>query len=90
MRLNRREIPPALIGTLTIGAVALSVNCARHTFGTAVYEGTGNLTMVMKVMGHTDARTAMQYQHPALDPIREAIDQRNPRHNSRRSEFFVQ
>jgi hypothetical protein len=55
-----------------------------------VYEATGNLAMVTKVMGHTDARTAMQYQHPALDPIREAIDQRNLRHNSRHSEFLVQ
>jgi integrase len=69
---------------------SLVLYCARHTFGTAVYEATGNLAMVMKVMGHTDARTAMQYQHPALDPIREAIDQRNLRHNSRHSEFLVQ
>jgi hypothetical protein len=36
--------------------------------------------MVMKVMGHTDARTAMQYQHPQLDPIRDAIHGRNSRH----------
>jgi len=63
---------------------------ARHTFGTAVYEATGNLAMVMKVMGHTAARTAMQYQHPGLDPIREAIDQRNLRHNPRHSELSVQ
>ena len=42
--------------------------------------------MVMKVMGHTDVRTAMRYQHPILDPVREAIDQRNLRHNSRHSE----
>jgi integrase len=72
----------------------LVLYCARHTFGTAVYEATGNLAMVMKVMGHTDTRTAMQYQHPTLDPIREAIDQRNLsdglRHNSRHSEFLVQ
>jgi integrase len=64
--------------------------CARHTFGTAVYEATGNLAMVMKAMGHADARTAMRYQHPALDLIREAIDQRNLRHNSRYSEVRIQ
>jgi hypothetical protein len=29
---------------------SLVLYCARHTFGTAVYEATGNLTMVMKVM----------------------------------------
>ena len=69
---------------------SLVLYCARHTFGTAAYEATGNLAMVMKVMGHTDARTAMQYQHPVLDPIREAIDQRNLRHNSRHSEVTVQ
>jgi len=72
----------------------LVLYCARHTFGTAVYEATGNLAMVIKVMGHTDARTAMQYQHPVLDPIREAIDQRNVaadlRHNLRHSEYLVQ
>jgi len=69
---------------------SLVLYCARHTFGTAAYEATGNLAMVMKVMGHTDARTAMQYQHPLLDPIREAIDQRNLRHNSRHNEEMVQ
>src|SRR2546430_4890445 len=69
---------------------SLVLYCARHTFGTAAYEATGNLAMVMKVMGHTDARTAMQYQHPVLDPIREAIDQRNLRHNLRHSEVLVQ
>ncbi len=46
--------------------------------------------MVMKVMGHTDVRTAMRYQHPVLDPVREAIDQRNSRHNSHHSEVRVQ
>lgn len=69
---------------------SLVLYCARHAFGTAVYEETGNLAMVMKVMGHTDVRTAMRYQHPILDPVREAIDQRNLRHNSRHSELRVQ
>ena len=69
---------------------SLVLYCARHAFGTAIYEGTGNLAMVMKVMGHTDVRTAMRYQHPILDPVREAIDQRNSRHNPRHSEVRVQ
>ena len=68
---------------------SLVLYCARHTFGTAAYEATGNLAMVMKVMGHTGARTVMQYQHPRLDPIRDAIDERNSRHNSRHSEEMV-
>ncbi len=43
--------------------------------------------MVMKVMGHTDVRTSMRYQHPVLDSIREAIDLRNSRHNPRHNEL---
>jgi integrase len=43
---------------------SLVLYCARHTFGTAAYEATGNPAMVMKVMGHTDARTAMQFSIP--------------------------
>ncbi len=46
--------------------------------------------MVMKVMGHTDRRTAMHYQHPALDAVREAIDPRNLRHKPRHNELRVQ
>jgi integrase len=69
---------------------SLVLYCARHTFGTAAYEATGNLAMVMKVMGHADVRTSMRYQHPVLDSIREAIDQRNLRHNLRHGELRVQ
>ena len=68
----------------------LVLYCARHTFGTTAYEATGNLAMVMNVMGHTDVRTSMRYQHPALDSVREAIDQRNLRHNPRHNELRVQ
>ena len=68
---------------------SLVLYCARHTFGTAAYEA-GNLAMVMKVMGHTDVRTSMRYQHPVLDSIREAIDLRNSRHNPRHSDLRVQ
>ena len=64
--------------------------CARHAFGTTVYEETGNLAVVMKVMGHADVRTSMRYQHPILDPVRKAIDQRNSRHNPRHREVSVQ
>ena len=45
--------------------------------------------MVMKVMGHTDARTAMQYQYPVLDSVRNAINQRNLRHKPRHDELRV-
>ncbi len=69
---------------------SLVLYCARHIFGTAAYEATGNLAMVMKVMGHSDVRTSMRYQHPGIEPIREAIEQRNLRHNSRHSDLTVQ
>jgi integrase len=69
---------------------SLVLYCARHTFGTATYGATGNLAMVMNVMGHTDVRTAMRYQHPVLDSVREAIDQRNLRHKPRHNELRVQ
>jgi hypothetical protein len=35
---------------------------------------TGNLAAVMKVMGHKDVRTAMRYQHPELDIVRNALN----------------
>jgi integrase len=69
---------------------SLVLYCARHTFGTAAYAATGNLAVVMNVMGHTDVRTAMRYQHPVLDSVREAIDQRNLRHKPRHNELRVQ
>jgi integrase len=56
---------------------SLVLYCGRHTFGTAAYEA-------------TDVRTSMRYQHPVLDSVREAIDQRNLRHNSRHNELRVQ
>jgi hypothetical protein len=35
---------------------------------------TGNLAAVMKVMGHKNVRTAMRYQHPELDIVRNALN----------------
>lgn len=37
--------------------------------------------MGMNVRDHSDVRSAMRYQHPTLDAAREAIDQRDLRHN---------
>jgi integrase len=65
---------------------SLVLYCARHTFGTTAYGATGNLAIVMNVMGHTDVRTAMRYQHPVLDSVREAIDQES---TSQRTEGAV-
>jgi integrase len=56
----------------------LVLYCGRHDYGTRVLRGTGNLAAVMKTMGHKDVRTAMQYQHPELDIVREALNNQNP------------
>lgn len=47
---------------------------SRHDFGTRMLRKTGNLAAVMKVMGHRDVRTAMRYQHPELDIVRDALN----------------
>ena len=47
---------------------------SRHDFGTRMLRKTGNLAAVMKVMGHKDVRTAMRYQHPELDIVRDALN----------------
>jgi integrase len=57
---------------------------ARHTFATNTLAATGNLALLMRAMGHSNAQTAMIYQHPSLDLVREAVDSRNlalERHN---------
>jgi integrase len=60
---------------------------ARHTFATHALAATGNLAVVMRAMGHSSAQTAMIYQHPNLELVRQAVDARNvgaaERHNLR-------
>lgn len=50
---------------------------ARHTFATHALAATGNLAAVMRAMGHSSAQTAMIYQHPGIEAIRKAVDERN-------------
>ena len=38
---------------------------------------TGNLKAVMDAMGHTSVKVAMNYQHPELDIVRDAINSRH-------------
>src|SRR5437016_2036298 len=66
----------------------LVMYCARHDFGTYTLSHTGNLAAVMKTMGHRDVQTAMQYQHPELESVRAAINDRNSRHNLRHKTEF--
>ncbi len=54
----------------------LVLYCARYDFGTYVLQKTGNIAVVMNTMGHSDVKTAMTYQHPELNVVREAINAR--------------
>jgi len=58
----------------------LVLYCARRDFGSFVLAKTGNLKAVMNAMGHGDVRSAMVYQHPEGEIIRNAL---NARHISR-------
>ena len=55
----------------------LVLYCARHDFGSFVLAKTGNLKAVMNAMGHGDVRSAMVYQHPEAEIIRNALDARH-------------
>ncbi len=59
---------------------SVKLYCCRHTFATDALERTGNLAALMKALGHADAQTAMKYQHPGLEQIRIAVDERNREH----------
>ena len=63
---------------------------ARHTFATKVMGATGDLSLVMRALGHSSAQTAMIYQHPSLETVRsvvngrhaETLQRHNPRHTT--------
>jgi integrase len=50
---------------------------ARHDFGMCVLQKTGNISAAMNSMGHSDVKTAMTYQHPGLNVVRDAINSRH-------------
>ena len=54
---------------------SLVLYCARHAFGTAIYEETGNLAMVMKVMGHTGFRFLHRPRIAKVIPMRRPTPQ---------------
>jgi len=63
----------------------LKLYCGRHDFGTEMLQRTGNLALVMRVMGQTSTKAAMQYQHPDLEHIRAALNvaRANPEQENR-------
>lgn len=54
--------------------IGLKLYCSRHDFGTELLQRTGNLALVMRVMGQTSTKAAMQYQHPDLEHVRIALN----------------
>lgn len=56
---------------------SLVLYCGRHDYGTRVLTATGNLAAVMKTMGHKDVKTAMEYQHPEVEIVRQALNHNN-------------
>jgi integrase len=56
---------------------SLVLYCGRHDYGTRVLTATGNLAAVMNTMGHKDVKTAMQYQHPEVELVRQALNHNN-------------
>jgi len=52
----------------------LVLYCGRHDYGTRVLQGTGNLAVVMRAMGHGSPATAMKYQHPELEQVRRVLN----------------
>lgn len=48
----------------------LVLYCGRHDFGTELLGRTGNLALVMRVMGQKSLKAAMAYQHPELEQVR--------------------
>jgi integrase len=64
--------------------------CARHGFATKLMGATGDLSLVRRALGHTNAQTAMIYQHPSLETVRsvvngnhlESLSRHNPCHTT--------
>jgi site-specific recombinase XerC len=55
----------------------LVLYCARHDYGAFVLSKTGNLKAVINAMGQIDVKSAMVYQHPELEIVRDAINSRH-------------
>jgi integrase len=48
---------------------ALVPYCSRHNFGTTMMIATGNPSVVMGLMGHTDLSTTLRYSHPPASEV---------------------
>ena len=65
----------------------LVLYCARHDYGSFVLSKTGNLKVVMDLMGQRDYRSALNYQHHEVDVARELLNSRHTlRHTAKNDE----
>ena len=55
----------------------LVLYCARHDYGSFVLSKTGNMKVVMDLMGQSDYRTALKYQHHEVEVARELLNARH-------------
>ena len=55
----------------------LVLYCARHDYGSFVLSKTGNLKVVMDLLGHSDYRSALNYQHHEIDVARDLLNSRH-------------
>jgi integrase len=61
----------------------LVLYCGRHDYGTRLLQATGNLALVMKAMGQTSTKAAMEYQHPDLEQVRHVLNGRAAQESKR-------
>jgi integrase len=55
----------------------LVLYCARHDYGSFMLSKTGNLKVVMDLMGQRDYRAALNYQHHEIDVARDLLNSRH-------------
>lgn len=50
----------------------------RHTAATRLLQGSGNVAVVQRLLGHSDIKTTMRYAHVMLDDVRAAMVSTTP------------
>lgn len=77
--LHRNEINKQLkvIATVVDIEKQISFHMARHTFGSALAELTGNVMLIKTLMGHSKVETSMIYIHMSRQRIENMLDQFN-------------
>jgi hypothetical protein len=63
--------------SMEMGGLVLGITVLPGATPTPLLQKTGNIAAVMNSMGHSDVRTAMTYQHPELNVVRDAINSRH-------------